>query len=370
MLGRGMDQALSDSGPPELQEPYVKDAREYVRIAEERNGSLDAPLRAEEPWGVVTDLLCREGAGHFIINLENAVTVDGQYWPDKGIHYRMHPRNIDVLQAAGVDCCSLANNHALDFDRSGLEETLDHLSAARIAVVGAGATLSEARKVCYLGGENQSAGEAAGPPENLPVTSGKVAVLAVCFPDSGVPHLWAAEDDTSGLFFLREPGERAAATVVDALQYVPEEVPRVLSVHWGSNWGYEIPEKQRRFARALIESGAVDLVFGHSSHHPKEVEVYRERAILYGAGDLINDYEGIGGHQGYSPDLGLFYTVELRRGAVARLDAAPLRRRRFRLEFASKDDARFLSKVLSRDGRGSEVVISEEGRLQVSMGPP
>jgi poly-gamma-glutamate synthesis protein (capsule biosynthesis protein) len=196
-----------------------------------------------------------------------------------------------------------------------------------------------------------------------------VAILAACFPDSGVPHLWEAEEGRSGIFFLREPGEQAAESVVDALQEVPERVPRILSVHWGSNWGYEVSEKHRRFARALIESDTVDLLFGHSSHHPKEVEVYRERVIIYGAGDLINDYEGIRGHREYRPDLGLLYTVALRRGAVLRLEATPLRRRRFRLEGASAEDARFLSGVLSKDGRVSEVTIGDAGRLQINLGP-
>lgn len=358
-----MEQALSSSCAPELREAYIKDARDYLRIAEERNGSVDAPLGAAEPWGAVIDLIRQEEAGHLIINLENAVTSDGEYWPDKGIHYRMHPANISVLEAAGVACCSLANNHVLDFDRTGLEETLEHLWAAQIAAVGAGVSRREARKVCYLGGECPK------PAQKLRAAAGKVAVLAVCFPDSGVPQLWAAEEGASGVFLLEEPGEKAAATVVDALRDVPEETARLLSVHWGSNWGYQIPEEQRRFARALLESGAVDLVFGHSSHHPKEVEVYRERAILYGAGDLINDYEGIAGHREYRPELGLLYTVELQRGAVLRLEATPLRRRRFRLEHASLEDARFLARVLSGDRRISEVRVGERGRLAVDLGP-
>lgn len=40
-------------------------------------------------------------------------------------------------------------------------------------------------------------------------------------------------------------------------------------------------------------AAGVDVVHGHSSHHAKGAEVYRGKLILYGAGDLISDYEGI-----------------------------------------------------------------------------
>jgi hypothetical protein len=36
-----------------------------------------------------------------------------------------------------------------------------------------------------------------------------------------------------------------------------------------------------------------DVVHGHSSHHAKGAELYRGRLIMYGAGDLVSDYEGI-----------------------------------------------------------------------------
>jgi poly-gamma-glutamate synthesis protein (capsule biosynthesis protein) len=67
----------------------------------------------------------------------------------------------------------------------------------------------------------------------------------------------------------------------------------VVSIHWGPNWGYHVPSSHRRFARALIDRAGVHVIHGHSSHHPLGIEVYRNRPILYGCGDLINDYEGI-----------------------------------------------------------------------------
>jgi hypothetical protein len=50
----------------------------------------------------------------------------------------MHPRNIDCITAARIDCCCLANNHVLDWGYDGLAETLRTLDAAGIAHTGAG----------------------------------------------------------------------------------------------------------------------------------------------------------------------------------------------------------------------------------------
>jgi len=63
----------------------------------------------------------------------------------------------------------------------------------------------------------------------------------------------------------------------------------LVSIHWSGNWGHDIPHEQRALAHDLIRKAGVDLVHGHSSHHPKAIEVYRGKLIRYGCGDLIND---------------------------------------------------------------------------------
>src|SRR5690606_9624668 len=124
MLGRGVDQILPHSAPPTLFEPYVKSAVEYVRLAERAWGRSDEPEGFEYGWGDALAALERVGPAARIINLETAVTADGEPWPRKGIHYRMHPGNVPVLTAAGIDVAVLANNHVLDWGHAGLAETL------------------------------------------------------------------------------------------------------------------------------------------------------------------------------------------------------------------------------------------------------
>jgi poly-gamma-glutamate capsule biosynthesis protein CapA/YwtB (metallophosphatase superfamily) len=138
------------------------------------------------------------------------------------------------------------------------------------------------------------------------------------------------------------------------------------SIHWGGNWGYQIPEEHRRFAQALIDRASVDLVHGHSSHHPKGIEIHGGRLVLYGCGDFLNDYEGIGGNEAYRGDLSLMYFVTLDpAGRLQRLDMVPMQIRRFRLNRAAPGDARWLQEVLDREGRrlGTGVGPAKDGSL-------
>src|SRR5690606_17617110 len=110
-------------------------------------------------------------------------------------------------------------------------------------------------------------------------------------------------------------------------------------------------DPHRRFAHALIDRAGVDLVHGHSSHHPKAIEIHHERAILYGCGDLLNDYEGIGGYEPFRPSLALMYFVTLERetGRASGLELRALRLRKLRLEHAGADDRAWLAATLDRE---------------------
>jgi poly-gamma-glutamate synthesis protein (capsule biosynthesis protein) len=109
-----------------------------------------------------------------------------------------------------------------------------------------------------------------------------------------------------------------------------------------------IPEQHRWLARRLIELAGVDVVFGHSSHHPLPLEIYRGRLILYGCGDLINDYEGLPAHGPWRSDLVCLYGVELQPGggALAALELQPFQLRGFQLREASSSDRQLLERQL------------------------
>ncbi len=143
----------------------------------------------------------------------------------------------------------------------------------------------------------------------------------------------------------------------------------VVSMHWGVNWSYEIPDAQRRFAHALIDRTNVSVIHGHSSHHPKAIEVYRDRLILYGCGDFLNDYEGIEGYQEYRNNLVLMYFADIEpAGSLAALEIVPLQIRNFQLVRPCKEDICWMQQTMDRQSRkfGAGVALSPDGRLSLS----
>jgi poly-gamma-glutamate synthesis protein (capsule biosynthesis protein) len=140
-----------------------------------------------------------------------------------------------------------------------------------------------------------------------------------------------------------------------------------MSIHWGGNWGYEVPGEQREFAHQLIDKAGIDVIHGHSSHHPKGIEVYRNKAIIYGCGDFINDYEGITGHESYRGDLSLMYFLDVdpASGSLLGMEIVPHQVRKFRLNQASEQDEAWLRKTLHREGRhlNARVELTGDGLL-------
>lgn len=350
MTGRGIDQVLPHPGNPRLHEPFVDDARVYAELAAARSGKFGRPVSFEELWGDALPVL--HAADLRIANLETAICADGAPWPDKGIHYRMNPRNIGCLAAARFDCCTLANNHVLDWGRAGLAETLAALGRARIAAAGAGRHLTEA----------------AGPAVLDVPRRGRVLVAAVGSPTSGILPDWAADTTRSGVNFLERLDAASARRIALALRRAAHSDDiTVVSVHWGGNWGHDIPPEQGEFARALIDEG-VDVVLGHSSHHAKAVEFHRHGVIFYGAGDFHNDYEGIEGHGQFRADLVLAHRVEisLRPRRIVAVGAVPFQIRQMRLRHASEDDARWLAERLDGFSRplGTAIHLGEDRVLR------
>jgi len=335
MTGRGIDQALPHPVNPTLFEPYVRDAREYVALAEKANGPIPRPLSFDYIWGgALRELECSDLR---IANLETAVTSVKTPWPEKGIHYRMHPQNIGCLTAAQISACALANNHVLDWGYDGLSETLKALDLAGIAHAGAGNDAEEAMRPAILD------------------TRGNRRVLLFSFglKTSGIPEDWRASGISPGVNLLDDLSEATAAQLADQMRAHQQPGDLIIaSIHWGSNWGYEIPRDQIAFAHRLIEEG-IAVVHGHSSHHVKAIEVFNRRLIFYGCGDFLTDYEGISGYEMFRGDLASMYLIELDTpsGELITARLVPMRMRRFRLERASTGDAEWLCNRLNQLGK-------------------
>ncbi|EHK87720.1 CapA family protein [Saccharomonospora azurea] len=307
MPGRGIDQVL----------PYPGDHR------------LREPVPFSWPWGSALQAIEHEAPTARIINLETSVTRARAFAAGKSVHYRMRPENVPAVLAAKPDVCVLANNHVLDFGRQGLVETLAVLTRAGLGTVGAGHDAAEAAR-----------------PAVVPSGVGRVVVLAAAATSSGVPVEWAAGPHSAGVRLL-DLAVHDLKEQVTAAKRAGNLV--VVSLHWGSNWGYGVGSRQVALAHRLVDAGA-DVVHGHSSHHPRPIEVYRGRLVLYGCGDLVNDYEGISGFERYRGDLRLLYfpSLDPRTGALLGMRMVPLQARRLRLQRAGSRDQDWLRSVLSR----------------------
>ncbi len=352
MTGRGIDQILPRPSSPEVHEPYVVSAIEYVEMAEKANGRLPRHAAFSYIWGDALAELDRVRPAARIINLETSITTSNDF-QRKSIHYRMHPANTPCLTAAAIDCCTVANNHVLDWGPRGLEETLQSLHSAGIRTAGAGRNLAEAWE-----------------PAMIPTDSGgRVIVFAAGDEDSGIPCSWAA-GSRPGIALLPDLSDGTAQRISsDVMRSKRPGDIAIVSIHWGDNWGYDVPRRHRQFAHALIDEGAVDVVYGHSSHHPKAIEIYKDQLILYGCGDFLNDYEGIGGYESYRANLVLAYfpTLDPRTGTLVELAMAPFEIRRFRLHAASAPDAAWLRERMAREviPAGTPVELDSRRRLLI-----
>jgi poly-gamma-glutamate synthesis protein (capsule biosynthesis protein) len=222
------------------------------------------------PWGDTLGLF--RSADWRACNLECVIADRGSPWTTtpKAFHFRSDAKNVAVLQAAGIDAVSLANNHVLDFGYDAFDDMLRILDGARIGRAGAGPDRAQASR-----------------PAISRTAAGRLGLIA--FTDNQAE--WEAPDDGPGILYVPvDPGDPRAKRLLHLVSRTRADVDfLVVSTHWGPNWGYAPPPEHVPFARALVDAGA-DLVFGHSGHVVRGIEVYRHRPIFYCTGDFVDDY--------------------------------------------------------------------------------
>jgi poly-gamma-glutamate capsule biosynthesis protein CapA/YwtB (metallophosphatase superfamily) len=306
MLGRGVAAALASTPPDALFAP------ELVAVAQE--------------------------ADLFVLNLECAISQRGSAWPDpsKPFFFRAPPIAVEALVHLGVDCVTLANNHALDFGPKALLDTFEHLARAGIACVGAGEDLERARA-----------------PVVLERRDGRLSVIGL----TDHPAAYEAGPGEPGVAYA----DLQEGVPEWLLQAVREAAPRPVLVtpHWGPNMVADPLGYVRDAAATLVEAGAT-LIAGHSAHVFHGVEW----PVLYDLGDFIDDYAV---DARLHNDLGLLFIVTLDETGPTRVEAVPLKLDFCRTRLAEGDEARWVERRFRAAcaAFGTEVE-SEAGRLVVT----
>jgi poly-gamma-glutamate capsule biosynthesis protein CapA/YwtB (metallophosphatase superfamily) len=305
MLGRGVAERLAAGAPDALFAPDV------VAVAAE--------------------------ADLFVLNLECCISERGEPWDDpyKPFFFRAPPVAVEALVDLGVDCVTLANNHALDFGPRALEDTVEVLDGVGIAHVGAGRDLAEARALVVL----TSAGL-------------RLAVLGL----SDHPSDFAAGPGRPGIAHA-DLQSGLPAWVSEAIREAEADAVLV-SPHWGPNMTAEPVPHVRAAARRLVDAGAT-VVAGHSAH------VFHGVAgpVLYDLGDFLDDYA-------VDPvlrnDLGLLFLVTLDEGGPVRLEGLPLRLEYCFTRLADAEDAAWVRNRFREACRSMGTEVGErDGRLVV-----
>lgn len=224
----------------------------------------------EYPWGDTLDIF--ESADVRFCNLECAIANNGEPWTltRKVFHFRSDSKNVAVLKKAGIDCVSLANNHILDYGYDSLLETLNTLESQNINYAGAGINIEGAMR-----------------PTLFEVQGCRIGFLAL----TDNEPVWEATKDCPGTYFMPISLEdKRYPVLIEYIKRIKAGVDiLIIAAHWGPNWGYRPEASHIPFAHSLIDNGA-DIIFGHSCHVFQGVEVYKNRPIIYSAGDFIDDY--------------------------------------------------------------------------------
>lgn len=227
-------------------------------------------VRSEYPWGDTLRLF--HAADWQLCNLECVMSDRGVPWSftPKAFHFRSDAKNIAVLKAARIDAVSLANNHTLDFGYDAMREMLELLDANHINHAGAGLNHSGACGAAF--------------------SKLKGATIALVAFTDNEPQ-WEATAHREGIYYVpvdvRDDRAHELFAKIGGLK--SQGAVAIVSVHWGPNWGYDPPKEHIRFAHRMIGEGA-DVIFGHSGHVFRGIELYRQRPIIYCAGNFIDDY--------------------------------------------------------------------------------
>ncbi|MEQ1934594.1 MAG: CapA family protein, partial [Fimbriimonadaceae bacterium] len=190
---------------------------------------------------------------------------------------KAQPRHVDFLSAVGFDAFSLANNHAMDYRASGLNQMLGLLEKKEIVGFGAGSNWEAARQCA-----------------TLQVKDGPKVGLISFLGFNGASALrkcWPATTNSPGIATLTITGvsdKQARKTIKAIVSKAKADCEfLVVCLHWGTERQTQPTINQVRMGRMFIDEGA-DVILGAHPHVLQPGELYKGKPIIYSLGNLIS----------------------------------------------------------------------------------
>lgn len=146
-----------------------------------------------------------------------------------------------ILTSGSIEAVNLANNHTMDYGKTGYADTTRALSK---------------KNITYFNGSKIAVKK---------INGIKVGLIGV----DVLPGLWKKEELKEAVKKCREKKARLI----------------IVSFHWGVERDYYPNKKQKAFAHWAIDYGA-DLVLGHHPHVLQGIEKYKGKYIAYSLGNF------------------------------------------------------------------------------------
>lgn len=278
-------------------------------------------------------------------NLESPITDYGHPTPGKSAESIRAGRNFifkaspqysgRILEQAGFDIVSLANNHAMDYQEEGLLQTLDELKKVGIVYVGAGGDQFEA-------------------------ASGRIITkngywIGFLAYSMIVPAASSASVDSAG---INAHPKSFSSSMTEAIQQLRAKTDLVIvSYHWGVEGSYYPVAYQKEVAHQAIEAGA-DIVVGHHPHRVQGIEFYQKGIISYSLGNFLFTGKS-------SPVESLILRVEVSDGKVKAVKILPIWVKNGRPE--PSDNSKLIEK-LKQINRPFATTLELEGNWLIAWG--
>jgi len=206
------------------------------------------------PFLKIVQLL--RGVDVVFVNLEGPIVKNIQKTAIDEPKFTFRPRVLEAVKLSRINLLSLANNHIMDRDKEGLEETMDWLQRYQIRFIG--------------------------------------SPLPSLVNSTNIKNSYFATDQSVFLAFNRvlsyiDYEEEIIKGIQKARQSNPGKII-IVSMHWGNEYQTNNSINQRELSGKIVNAGA-DIIIGHHPHVVQEIEIIKGRPVFYSLGNFIFDQQ-------------------------------------------------------------------------------